>query len=98
MVEEQEDWVGTKLVLSPRHAPAYPGARGLAPPKKSVFHTGRCRNETNKRQFVDVCRFGSQVGAEATMATADEEKQKLMEREEKAEEKQDKKDGTRCES
>ena len=38
------------------------------------------------------------VEAEATMATADEEKQKLVEGEEKAEEKQDKKDGTRYES
>lgn len=40
----------------------------------------------------------SAVEAEATMATADEEKQKLVEGEEKAEEKQDKKDGTRYES
>ena len=41
---------------------------------------------------------GTVLEAEATMATADEEKQKLMEGEEKAEEKQNKKDGTRYES
>lgn len=60
--------------------------------KKSVFHTGRYGNETNKRLLIDV------DDTEVTMATADEEKQKLMEGEEKAEAKQDKKDGTRCES
>ena len=54
---------------------------------------------TNVSRWTLTVRYGSWVvGTEATMATADEEKLKLMEGEEKAEEKQDKKDGTRCES